>query len=548
MAEFVRHESCPGCGSRDNLARYSDGSGWCFGCKRYEKGDGVVEPQEGEREPKSFVPLVGEFEPLDKRHITAETCRQFGYRVGFYQDQPVQIADYYDAKGRRVAQKVRFANKDMRVVGNLREAGLFGQQRASAEMGHKVYVTEGEVDALSLSQVLGNKWPVVSIKNGASGARKDLEAQLDWLDTFRTVVLCFDADEAGESAAIECAELIPHKVRIARLPMKDANEMLVAGQVAELIEAVNSAAPYRPDGIREAIELVDAILVKPEMGLSYPWESVNKLTHGIRRQELVTVAAGTGVGKSAFTREIVRHLRAVHGERVGVIALEESARHSALAQVSLELNAPLHIPEHRARFTDEQIREAAQRVLPGIFLYDHFGSLDANSILPKIRYLAHAHGVRHVVLDHLSIMVSGYATDGDERKRIDEIVTKLRSLVQELDIGVHLVSHLRRTNGVPFERGGQIDLADLRGSSAIAGVSDLVIGLERDQQDEKYANVTTVRVCKNRFSGENGITGYLAYRPDTGRLVETEAPKRDGDAPASNASVDPVTGKELREF
>lgn len=37
MKGFQHHESCPRCNSRDNLARYSDGSGWCFGCGLFEK-------------------------------------------------------------------------------------------------------------------------------------------------------------------------------------------------------------------------------------------------------------------------------------------------------------------------------------------------------------------------------------------------------------------------------------------------------------------------------------------------------------------------------
>lgn len=37
MARFVGHESCPRCGSRDNLARYDDGSAFCFGCRYSER-------------------------------------------------------------------------------------------------------------------------------------------------------------------------------------------------------------------------------------------------------------------------------------------------------------------------------------------------------------------------------------------------------------------------------------------------------------------------------------------------------------------------------
>lgn len=33
---FLKHESCPNCGSRDNLGRFDDGHAWCFGCGYYE--------------------------------------------------------------------------------------------------------------------------------------------------------------------------------------------------------------------------------------------------------------------------------------------------------------------------------------------------------------------------------------------------------------------------------------------------------------------------------------------------------------------------------
>ena len=38
-SRFLQHESCPSCGSKDNLARYSDGGAWCFGCKYRERGN-----------------------------------------------------------------------------------------------------------------------------------------------------------------------------------------------------------------------------------------------------------------------------------------------------------------------------------------------------------------------------------------------------------------------------------------------------------------------------------------------------------------------------
>lgn len=543
---FVGHEACPVCPSSDGLARYDDGGAHCFVCGHHEAGG--AEPARiqlsvpGRADPlgppPAFERVEGDYWPLTKRALDEVTCRHFGYRVGTFGGEEAQIADFHDARGRLVAQHIRLPGKQFRWVGDAKAAGFFGQRRASASKAFRLYVTEGEIDAMSVSQVKGHRWPVVSLKNGAAGAAKEFAAQVDWLDQFREIVLCFDTDKPGEEAALACAEILPHKVKIARLPRKDANEMLVAGEVAALIEAIDGAVAYRPAGIVEGVELIDRILEQPARGLEYPWPCLNRLTHGMRLGEMTTWCAGTGVGKSQVLREVMFHIRQHHGMLVGGILLEESTRHSALAQVSLAMNTPLHIPARRDLVPDEEIRSVAGHVLQGVYFYDHFGSITADAILPKVRYLHHALGVNHIVLDHLSIMVSGMAADGDERKRIDQIVTALRTQVQELGIGLHIISHLRKPSGTPFEEGGTVSLVDLRGSGSIAQLSDMVIALERHQQgDDAERHITRVRVLKNRFSGETGEAGRLAYNPETGRL--TEAP-----------TVAPVVvdGQEVRDF
>ncbi len=133
-------------------------------------------------------------------------------------------------------------------------------------------------------------------------------------------------------------------------------------------------------------------------------------------------------------------------------------------------------------------------------------------------------GCKYIFLDHISILVSDQA-NGDERRALDEIATKLRTKVQEHSITLFIVSHLRRTNTKPHEEGGQTSLADIRGTAAIGQLSDLVIGLERNGQaeDEIERNTTTLRILKNRFSGVSGEACKLFYNRETGRL--TELPK-----------------------
>ena len=192
-SEFIGHEACPSCGSRDNLARYDDGHAWCFGCNYYENDNQVVD------KGVSMDFVKGEYIPLTKRGITKETTEKWGYQVGTHMGKNVQIANYKDTTGNIVAQKLRFPSKDFLFIGETKEAGLYGQH-LWRDGGKMIVITEGELDALSVSQVQGNKWPVVSLPNGAAGAKKALAKQLEWLEKFESVVLMFDNDEAGIKA------------------------------------------------------------------------------------------------------------------------------------------------------------------------------------------------------------------------------------------------------------------------------------------------------------------------------------------------------------
>tara|TARA_B100000767_G_scaffold127438_1_gene121352 strand:- start:618 stop:995 length:378 start_codon:yes stop_codon:yes gene_type:complete len=111
--------------------------------------------------------------------------------------------------------------------------------------------------------------------------------------------------------------------------------------------------------------------------------------------------------------------------------------------------------------------------------------------------------------------------DGDERRLIDNTMTKLRALVEETGISLVIVSHLKRIEGSSHEEGKATSLSHLRGSAAIAQLSDMVIGLERNQQSDNK-DLTTVRVLKNRYSGETGEAATLKYEPITGRLKQTD--------------------------
>lgn len=530
-SRFIQHEPCPVCGSSDGCSLYSDGHRYCFVCNTYFPANDLPQQQQPGHKSmsKDCLPLDSlHFSDLTARSINKDTCTKFRYYVGRYNEpgskfngQPCQVACYCDDKGVMVGQKVRFPDKNFLIKGNISNR-LYG---ANLWQGDKmIVITEGEVDCLSVSQAQDNKYPVVSVPNGAQSAKTVIEANIEYLSNFEKVILMFDMDEPGRAACEECARILPvGRAYIATLPLKDANECLKAGKASEIIKAIWNAKPYRPDGIIAGTELEEECTENLDdyiKSIPYPWDSLNAYTRGIRLGELVVITSGSGMGKSTFLRELEYYFGVTLGEKCGIIALEESPRKTGLELMSIDVSKRLALDP---TILDEEARAKAFKESVGngnFYLYDHWGSLGSDNLLSKIRYMIVGLGCKRIFLDHISIVVSGMDNDDDggERKAIDKLMTNLRSLVEETNVSMFVVSHLRRSDKKGHEDGGQISLSQLRGSGAIAQLADMVIGLERDQQGEN-PNEVNIRILKNRFSGETGYATVLDYNPESGRLL-----------------------------
>lgn len=515
----------PNCGSSDACATYDDGHTHCFACGVTKQGDGAAAPKTSQ--PKKDRGLVdGECRALPKRFINEETAKKWNYRVGEMNGKPVQIANYCDANGVPIAQKIRFADKTFTITGDRKNLGLFGQH-LWRDGGKKVVVTEGEIDALTVSQLQQNKWPVVSVPNGAQGAAKSIAKACEWLEKFEQVVFLFDDDEPGRKAALECAELItPGKAFIARIDgFKDANAALQAGQGPKVIDAVWGAKVFRPDGIVEIDdEFITACDKAVEWGLPWCFPTLNKLTYGRRYGDVYTFGAGTGIGKTdVLTQQIECDVNTLK-QRVGVIYLEQKPMETAIRVAGKASGKRFHVPDEG--WSPEQRRDALRALKGKISLYDSFGETDWAVVKAKIRYMAVSGGIKIFYVDHLTAM----AEVGNEKDSIEAIMKEVAGLANELGLIIHLVSHLATPEGKPHEEGGRVMIRHFKGSRAIGYWSFFMFGLERDQQhkDEQRRSVTTFRVLKDRYTGQaTGQKFGLGYDAKTGRLFECELPDDD---------------------
>jgi len=532
MAFVKTHLPCPECGGSDPASLNEDGSMYCFSCdKLIPNHDNSISPTPIEFKTyknNSVNTSDGSFNALTDRSISLDTAKKYGVKsiLNSKGDVDTHIYPYYNVN-EIGAFKLRDTNKTFFWQGSSTGTGLFGQQLFQ-EGGKYITITEGECDAMAAYELLGSKWPVVSLKNGAAGAVRDIKSSLEFLEKFEKIVINFDSDTSGREAARKAARLFtPGKALILSLPeeFKDANDMLRSGNHKAYTIAWWASKTYTPSGIMSAKDILSKYHDRPEKeSIPYPWHGLNEKLYGLRTGELVTVTGGTGLGKSSITRELEHWLIKNTQDNVGIIALEEDYYKTADCLVSIEANARLYIDHIRKEYPKEQLDTMLANLFGNdrVWIHSHFGSNDIDEIFAKVRYMIVGLDCKWVVVDHLHMLLSASA-DGDERRTIDTIMHKLRSIVEETNAGLILVSHLKRIEGNRgHENGVTVNLSHLRGSQSIAQLSDCVLALERNQQsdDPNEANTTHVRVLKSRYTGDVEMATHLMYDKETGRLSE----------------------------
>lgn len=538
QSKFVRHKlPCPSCGGSDPVSMNEDKSAHCFSCAAHfpnyvDACDGkIMDTNPKPKVSNTFLnTYTGSFGALTDRCISEDTAKKYGVRHVVGADNKVSQHIYPYFNGNEVVgTKTRFVdNKNFAFAGTYEGTGLFGEQLFRNTGGKYLTIVEGECDAMAAYELMQSKWACVSLKRGAAGAVKDVRESIEFIESFENVVICFDNDKAGIDAAKNVARILkPGKAKIVTLPTgcKDANDMLRQKKFQAFMSAWWEARTYTPSGIMDLSAQKSAWLHREtKESVAYPWEGLNKKLYGMRKGELITLTGGTGLGKSSVTRELEHWLIKNTKDNVGIIALEENWLRTADGIISIEANDRVYLNERRAQYTEEQLTNLFDKVIPKgrVFIHAHLGATDIEEIFSKLRYIIVGCECKWVIVDHLHMLVN-VMDGGDERRGIDMLMNRLRSLVEETGVGMILVSHLRRAAGDRgHENGVEVSLSHLKGSAGIAQLSDCVIALERNQQaeNEDEANTTKVRVLKSRYTGDTGLACSLRYNNETGRLFE----------------------------
>jgi twinkle protein len=445
------------------------------------------------------------------RGITPDTLAKYGCALTASGDL---YMPYYSVAGEIIGAKVlKAGEKKFRFEGNSDDVTVFGIQTANGD--RHIIVTEGELDAMSASQMTG--YPAVSVPHGADSAVKHCKKCLKFLESFDTIYVVMDNDEPGTKAQSNLMKLFkPGKARSVVLPTgrKDANDMLKYGQGPLFKSQLFAGRFHLPAGITTKDDLVQRAVGlyndrEARVGTSTGYEGMDNLIGGWRRGELHTIAAGTGIGKSALSRNLVYRFSKV-GKAL-YIPLEDVVEVASLLFAEMKLGAPL---VKQNSVDDATLTATLSDVLENILVYDQRGSVGVDELIDAIGYTVREHDVSFVVLDHITAMADGM--DVDERKALDACIKRLKfDIASALGVTVVVVSHLSRDtsdkeDNVPV-------LSRLKGASSIAQYSDTVFGASR----KRDSSIMTVKTLKsNRVWGTYGEF-TLEWSTELYQLIET---------------------------
>ena len=542
--KVIRKEQCPQCAtkgrdnSKDNLAVYDDGQTHCFSCGDHgfveHSRKKPIQIKEKNTDDSWIHEYRGDYLPLPDRKLRGETLEK--YKVKCEKDSKGNVIKhhypYHNQKGDLVGMKTRLvATKDFRGKGDTTNVNrLFGQNLFQGG-GKFVTLCEGEIDAMSVYEMFGSRYPAVSINNGVH-ATANVKNNLEWLDSFETVVLCFDNDEAGLDAVSKIAPILgPNKCKILTLAKhKDANDYLVNGDGSHFIdEWWNYSKEYTVSGVASIDEMREALLDYKNTELVPLPESFGDLNHmmrgGIAKGELVSIVAHTSIGKTTILNELIYHFATETKEKIGCFMVEDNIDETIRKVVSVHTAENLQLVEPKKLDVDS-IMKSAIHIGFGTKIQLHSdggGSIDIDEMFSKIRYFVKGLGCGIILVDPLHTAIKNLSNEN-----IEDVMDRFIKLCKETRCAVILSTHTRKPDDGSHPH--KISEYDVKGSGAIPQACHTNILFSRDKlsEDDYTKNSTRIRVPKLRRTGQTGEAGWTYFNVETARLEKGINPDMGG--------------------
>ena len=496
--------SCPDCGSSNGNQVYSyetkANDSYCFACDTYHPSNTNITNNKlnykadvmNDLEQIKSLPILA----IPDRKISKETSETYRVRASLSQEDGKTITHLYSPdtlSGQLCGYEVRdFKNKAFLSAGS-RKGGLdlWGSYVAKKN-GVKLFITEGRLDCMALYQVLDSLSPekykqykpnVVSLTRGASGALKDIINNREYVESFKEVILCFDQDDAGKAATKQVLQAFP-LFKVAKLPLKDACDMLVAGREDELYKAcLWDSKQERQGEVVDVHDIIENAMLKPEMGLSFPWPTVTKACFGIRPHTCHVVGAAPKTGKTDHQHQLVHHLVYNEKVKVGMFDLENSPVKTAKKLASKQAKKDFTRPD--TIYEDSELRSTLESLDGKVRFYDRSGSRDWEDIRTAITEMHLLDGINIFIIDPITALISRFSSS-EANDELNRICTDVSDLCSLYPITLFFYSHVnpKPKTSTPHEKGARVYSSEFTGSRAMEKWFHYGHGISRNRTDE----------------------------------------------------------------
>jgi twinkle protein len=446
----------------------------------------------------------GNFEPL--RGITSNTMRD--YNVMSYTDRQEYIYPSGGIKVRRLDQKAFYAK------GGFKGDELFGMNFFPAGCSKFLTITEGELDALSVAQMMKTSYtnPVVSLPS-ATPSKKLWENCKDWLDSFEKIILSVDNDDAGNALADRMARLFPNRVyRIQHGEYKDANDFLVAGKGADFKSLWWKPTKHTPENILNTSEEFLKLYTDTPEHTYYPTgiTALDDKIMGLMQGHFTVFKAPTGIGKTELMR-YMEYSMLQQGITIAAWHLEETKLRSILGLVSYQVGDNLTRRDLiEDKDADGLVREAITNLTKDENFYQFYlgDGQGTEELCDQIRFFSQACDCKFIFFEPIQDVVVGSSEENKESMLAD-LSVRLSKLAAELNVGIVTIAHTNE-NGDP------------KYCKMIGQRASVIIDLHRDKEADSIEerNTTYLKVEKNRPCAEEGHAGKLRFSTETFTLRE----------------------------
>jgi len=338
----------------------------------------------------------------------------------------------------------------------------------------------------------------------------------------------------------------------------DAYAEIVSNMAAyrRLIESARKIAELayaRPDSVQQALDRAESILFaasrssksgrfwsadeivgraydrvsriasgEQRLGVMSGINSIDRVTGGWQRSDLVIVAARPSVGKTALA--ITMALNAARsGRSVAIFSIEMSADQIGARLLSASSKVPLQAIRQGDSSGMNLARLAAGvHELEGASIHvDDSAAATPGELRSKCRRLVADQGVDLVIVDYLQLMSPDRVSrDGNRVNDVSDISRGLKMLAREMNVPVIALSQLSRSS--EYRESGEPRLSDLRDSGAIEQDADLVLMMWKKAESgfDDIDEAVYAKIAKHR----NGPTGQaeLVFNRPTATFSEAK--------------------------